>query len=270
MLNVLLILLNCYVQSSQTVVYKHFHGITWNGARDECKPFGLENRNDYLQESLISDEQEFWIGMAIYRELTPWIEIIGCFQIWKTDDNPFYSVPSIGMCKQHCDSKNMGYMFGYRKTNHNNCVCQPKYIIQSYRMPIKSCVSVVNFFVYQEYTGIVNMSLDPGHCTTICCGSCNKPTRNSNHLEGRRCSTSDQYIVGRCGQLVYKWGLDFFRSMTFCNNNNKLLLAPNYCHIEGQNSGQMSWTNVFREEVEIIKFKGNYVNFILLALIFFI
>ncbi|VDI50581.1 Hypothetical predicted protein [Mytilus galloprovincialis] len=45
--------------------------------------------------------------------------------------------------------------------------------------------------------------------------------------------------------------------MTFCNNNNKLLLAPNYCHGEGQYSGQMSWTNVFREEVEIIKLKDS-------------
>lgn len=61
----------------QTDVHQHFNGITWYEARDKCKPFGLENRDDYLQTSAILDEREFWIGKAIYREPTRWIEIIG-------------------------------------------------------------------------------------------------------------------------------------------------------------------------------------------------
>lgn len=66
------------VQSLQTDVHQH-NGITWNQARDKCKPFGLENRVDYLQKSAILDKREFWIGKAIYREPTRWIEIIGMF-----------------------------------------------------------------------------------------------------------------------------------------------------------------------------------------------
>ncbi|VDI31393.1 Hypothetical predicted protein, partial [Mytilus galloprovincialis] len=100
------------------------------------------------------------------------------------------------------------------------------------------------------------MSSDPGDCTTICCGSCNTPTQNNNHLEGRRCSSMNYRIAGSCGKGVHKWGLDYFRSLNFCIQNNMLLPASNYCQGKGIHQyGQMSWTNVFREEVEIIKTK---------------
>lgn len=65
------------VQSSQTSVLRHYPGITWNRARHQCKLYGLENRDDFLQKSVISNEREFWIGKAIYKKLTPQIEIIG-------------------------------------------------------------------------------------------------------------------------------------------------------------------------------------------------
>ncbi|VDI68640.1 Hypothetical predicted protein [Mytilus galloprovincialis] len=214
------------VQSSQTAVHQHFPGITWNGARDECKPFGLENRHDYLQE--ISDEQEFWIGKAIYKEPTPWIEIIGCYQIWSSHDHPFYSVTSIGTCKQKCDSKNMGRYFGYRKSHHDNCVCQPTYISRIYRRHIETCVSAENFFLYEVYNGTVYMSSDPGDCTTVCCGLCNMHTQSLNHLEGRRCSSVDNRIVGRCD--VNKDPVRCFSGVFFNVNGRRMLnVTDHFC-----------------------------------------
>ncbi|XP_076082979.1 uncharacterized protein LOC143054019 isoform X2 [Mytilus galloprovincialis] len=259
MLNVLLLIIWIpYGRSLQTIVHHHVPGITWNTARDICKPFDLENRHDYLQTSVIQDEQKFWIGQAIYKEPTPWIEIIGCYQIWENPDNPFHSVSSIGMCKHKCDSENImhiGSYFGYRKKNQSNCVCQPKLINGIYQKSMQSCHSSVNFFVYQDYDGLVSMSSDPGNCTTVCCDSCNTPKHLMNRLEGRRCSSVDNSIVGRCGSEVEKWDLDYFGSLDLCIQHNELLLASNYCQSQDKKSGVIAWTNVFREEIEIIKTK---------------
>lgn len=54
--------------------------LTWYNLESSKRPmqsYGLENRDDFLQKSVISNEREFWIGKAIYKKLTPWIEKIG-------------------------------------------------------------------------------------------------------------------------------------------------------------------------------------------------
>lgn len=61
------------------------------------------------------------------------------------------------------------------------------------------------------------------------------------------------------GKQDQQWGLDYFESINNCIKSNRLLPTSNYCLGKGRNTGQMSWTNVFREEVEIIKMKGNYM-----------
>ncbi|CAC5422645.1 unnamed protein product [Mytilus coruscus] len=180
-------------------------GITWDHAQDACKPNGLENREDYLRDSGMPDEHEFWIGKAIYRVPTQWIEIIGCSQIAEIPNHPFHSVASIGYCKRKCDYENMGRYFGYRQrvpnTQKQNCACLPNAINQTQQLDIQYCLNTTNFVLYREYNGTVTKSSDPGNCTTICCGNCNMKSGNDNRLEGRRCSSVNTKIVGRCGVI---------------------------------------------------------------------
>lgn len=70
------------------------------------------------------------------------------------------------------------------------------------------------------------------------------------------------------GTEIKRWNLDYFASLDLCIQNNRLLPASNYCQTERKQIGVMSWTNVFRDEIEIIKTKGNFVNFNLPGLIF--
>ncbi|CAG2185253.1 unnamed protein product [Mytilus edulis] len=254
MVNIQLIILVPYVRSVQTAVHHNFPGITWNAARDICKPFGLENRHDYLQA--IPDEQEFWIGKAIYKEPTPWIEIIGCFEIWETDDIPFYSVASIGKCKQKCDSEHMGSYFGYRKKLQSNCVCQLKFINQSYRSPIDSCDSSGSFFVYKDYKGPVGMSSDPGNCTTICCDSCNLPSLNINHLEGRRCSSVDTKIVGRCDSSVSESITQSTLSSIDISKGKQVKFTPSQSLTPAKRS-----KGIFKETTKSVKEDKNQTHF---------
>lgn len=55
------------------------------------------------------------------------------------------------------------------------------------------------FTFFEDYNGTVGQSSYPGNCTTICCGNCYGITVNGNNLEGRRCSSVNNYIVGLCG-----------------------------------------------------------------------
>ncbi|VDI68638.1 Hypothetical predicted protein, partial [Mytilus galloprovincialis] len=52
-----------------------------------------------------------------------------------------------------------------------------------------------------------------------------------------------------------RWGLDYFESLDFCIHNNKLLPDSGYCQENGTQYGMITWTNVFREENEILKTK---------------
>lgn len=58
------------------------------------------------------------------------------------------------------------------------------------------------------------------------------------------------------GSREFRWGLDYFGSLEFCTHKNRLLPTSNYCQRQNKHNGQISWTNVFREEFEIIKTKG--------------
>ncbi|CAC5424489.1 unnamed protein product [Mytilus coruscus] len=52
------------------------NGITWLEASTRCGEKGLEDNEDKLKDSDIQIEIEFWIGRAVYSELTPWIEVL--------------------------------------------------------------------------------------------------------------------------------------------------------------------------------------------------
>lgn len=56
------------------------------------------------------------------------------------------------------------------------------------------------------------------------------------------------------------WDKDYFKSLDLCIHKNGLFPASNYCQEKSKQSGQMTWTNVFRDEIEIMKTKGNFVK----------
>ncbi|XP_071143998.1 uncharacterized protein [Mytilus edulis] len=256
-----------FVKSSEESLRTDLYGITWDRAQDACKLHGLENRDKYLRESGIPNEHEFWIGKAIYRVPTRWIEIIGCFQISENHIHSFSTVASVGYCQHKCYSENMGSYFGYKRhirdTQTHNCVCLTNWMDKRQQRAIQYCVNSKHFFVYRNYNGTVRNSSDTGNCTTICCGNCKMNTANGNNLEGRRCSSENITIVGRCvlgirQDFGFKWGLNYSGSLNYCMNKNATLAPSNYCQIIDKHSGfegQISWTNVFREEIEIIKVK---------------
>ncbi|CAG2251813.1 unnamed protein product [Mytilus edulis] len=180
-------------KSSQKAVHEDIYGITWNYAKEACKPYGLENREDFIRRSGIRNENEFWIGKAIYRVPTRWFEII-------------------------------------------------------------------------DYNGTVGKSSNPGNCATTCCGNCKSITANGNNLEGRRCSSGNNAIVGRCGtrnNSAYTWALDYYGSLDYCRKRNASLPSSNYCQQIDTNSeftGQISWINVFREEIKLIKIEDSNID----------
>lgn len=55
----------------------HKNKKTWTAASDECNGNGLEFDKKMLTDIEGSVNKEFWIGMAIYRVTTPWIELVG-------------------------------------------------------------------------------------------------------------------------------------------------------------------------------------------------
>lgn len=50
---------------------------TWPAASDRCGSNGLEFDGNILKIIDLVSKKEFWIGMAIFRVTTPWIEIVG-------------------------------------------------------------------------------------------------------------------------------------------------------------------------------------------------
>lgn len=76
-------------------------------------------------------------------------------------------------------------------------------------------------------------------------------------------------LLGTQQNSGFKWDLDYYGSLNYCMHRNRLLSSSDYCQIkdtEDPYQGQISWTNVFREEVEIIRTQGKYVHFILFGL----
>lgn len=70
------------------------NAINWFEANTECGGTGLEHNSDKLKNSDIPVESEFWIGQAVYSELTPWIEVFGMYVFFmheyvKTLTGPF-------------------------------------------------------------------------------------------------------------------------------------------------------------------------------------
>lgn len=71
-------------------------------------------------------------------------------------------------------------------------------------------------------------------------------------------------FIGRGSNI---WFQDYFTSLDLCMQRNGLLQDSAYCQRQMKQTGQMSWTNVFREEVEIIKTEGKFVRSTLSGLI---
>lgn len=56
---------------------------TWSQAYKICGPQGLENEDNILKTENIPDEQDFWIGIAVYSVVTEWLEGIGIIYIFQ-------------------------------------------------------------------------------------------------------------------------------------------------------------------------------------------
>ncbi|CAC5412684.1 unnamed protein product [Mytilus coruscus] len=109
--------------------------------------------------------------------------------------------------------------FGYRQlirdTQTHNCACLPNGVDQIQERDIQYCLDSTHFFLY---TG----------------------TRQKSTF------------------TAFKWGIDYYSSLDYYMKRNALLPSSNFCQkIDTQSSlkGVISCTNVFREEIEMIKMK---------------
>lgn len=55
------------------------NAMTWLEASNSCGEQGLEDNEEKLKDSGIQIEIEFWIGRAVFSEMTPWIEVLGMY-----------------------------------------------------------------------------------------------------------------------------------------------------------------------------------------------
>ncbi|CAG2207163.1 unnamed protein product [Mytilus edulis] len=88
--------------------------MTWLEASTSCGEQGLEDNEDKIKNSGIQIKIEFWIGRAVYSEITPWIELLGCTS--STDTGlKVYKVETIGQCQHKCDAEQVfGYAYKHR------------------------------------------------------------------------------------------------------------------------------------------------------------
>lgn len=56
---------------------KHDGAVTWLEASDRCSKNGLEFKENVLKEFDVLQGNVFWLGKAIYRKTSEWIEILG-------------------------------------------------------------------------------------------------------------------------------------------------------------------------------------------------
>lgn len=238
-----------YYVNARSNVRHMSNAINWFEANTECGGTGLEHNSDKLKNSDIPVESEFWIGQAVYSELTPWIEVFGCIRSINTSINVF-KVESIGKCQQKCHAEEL---FGYKYEGlQMNCVCFTKVIPTELN---SACQTTRDFLIHRYYSGDIKDDLvDPGNCVTLCCGDCH--AKQNNMLVGRNCDAADADIVGRCGQYA-QWGQNYNNSRKGCWQRNKLLLSPTFCTSRTNPflfNGIKAWTNVFREKFDVVKY----------------
>ncbi|CAC5420808.1 unnamed protein product [Mytilus coruscus] len=212
---------------------KYPHGVTAIDANDKCGPAGLENDPLVLTKISELDGREFWIGLGIYTQLTPWIETLGCFLLNMKPSNERF-VSSAGLCQQECST---GY-FSYNLTNSAN---------------LSSCLTTANtVLVYEIYNGTtITSGAKNGLCTTLTC-----VPPHAVDVEASLCEGGDYNINSLCEDGMQptstaSWGLSQNQISEDCWNKDKLLLHSNACQYFGHTLLARAWTNVFREEKEV-------------------
>lgn len=219
----------------------HTEQKTWQAASDECGSNGLEFNEKVLTKNDALVDTEFWIGMAIYRVISPWIEVLGCSVV--PDGEEVTKSPSIVLCQNQCQS----YQFFSYSESTGNCFCQH---YKSSLFNIKGCIATNESkysFIYKAYTEHVSDNGD-GKCTTLLCRSGDNGLKSSNctgdYSRTSKCSTYDGHESA--------WGESYSTSRKKCLERFQLLLSPEtYCKTNNHSSeGINLWTNVFRAETE--------------------
>ncbi|CAG2200831.1 unnamed protein product [Mytilus edulis] len=215
----------------------HTERKTWKAAFVECGSNGLEFDENVLINIDVRSDKEFWIGMAIYRVTTPWIEVLGCYA--EPSGKEVFKTPSIVLCQKQCETYPL---FGYSELTES-CFCQHNEN-SSFTSECRDTHYSHFSFVYKVYTGHVSDN-DDGECTTLFCSV------GDNGLKSAHCNdTTDSgrinngYIVG--------WGKPYLTSKQMCLERFQLLLPPEtYCQSNIHTVESIrSWTNVFRAETK--------------------
>ncbi|XP_052086599.1 uncharacterized protein LOC127723923 [Mytilus californianus] len=237
-----IILLACVLDIKSVIAHSfpsdraiHTDSKTWKAASFRCGNNGLEFDKKTLKNIAMLQDKEFWIGMAIYRISTSWIEILGTKH-----------GPSIVSCQKQCESYQF---FGYSEST-KKCFCQHNKDNERNSYNISGCIEEndSNYsFVYKVFTGHVSNNGD-GECTTLFCKT------GSNGLKSANCNDDTNTArISRCND-GYKvgWGKPYLTSKQLCLERFQLLLPPEtYCQTNNHTfEGIPSWTNVFRAKTE--------------------
>ncbi|CAC5422649.1 unnamed protein product [Mytilus coruscus] len=223
------------------------YGVNWNKAYLSCGVNGLEIVEEVLKRSDVLENQQFWIGKTPI--FTPWIELIGCYEVHGLNKTELNSLNTRGECQKKCQHVKH---FGFKKTSSRRCVCIPDEVLIDNQKNMSACEESYFYYVYKEFRGKVVDSDDPGNCMTLCCGDCSRGNIESYMFEGRNCDARDLSTIARCEDRNSSyWGATQNEGVTFCASKQQLLLPSTFCHEPGNSkfSGILAWTNVFREQI---------------------
>ncbi|XP_071143997.1 uncharacterized protein [Mytilus edulis] len=223
-------------------------GITAHDAQAKCGIFGLVNDPLILTQLPELYDQEFWTGLGIFTQLTPWIETRG-YILLNNKPSTEFTKKSVGLCQKECSTEYFGY---YKDTG--SCFCLDNNEIQlteTESILSDSNSNVEKVLVYKIYNGKLNIDeAENGLCSTLVCIPPHDKNLVAAHCEG----TSS--IKGVCEDgmpltLVSNWNIHQNEAFTNCWNQNKLLLNASGCDYFASNLKSTAWTNVFREEIEV-------------------
>ncbi|XP_076083283.1 uncharacterized protein LOC143054239 isoform X2 [Mytilus galloprovincialis] len=222
-------------------------GLTPTEAQTKCGASGLvHDPLVWIKKSELCG-REVWTCQGIFTQLSPWIEIVGCFFLRKQPTRVFKR-SSPGYCEQACSTEYFGL------SGKDSCICfDIKYIQFNSTLNISSCKTSNDeaVLLYKVYNGTIKRyKTEHGLCSTL---TCTKP----DVLDEVPC-TADPGIQSLCengmrSSLVQYWSFSQNQSFTNCSNQNRLLLNSSACQYFAHNLTVPAWTNVFREEIEVEK-----------------
>ncbi|XP_076083545.1 uncharacterized protein LOC143054424 [Mytilus galloprovincialis] len=229
-------------------------GITAIDAQTKCGTAGLENDPLLLTQVSQLHGQEFWTGQGIFIQLTPWIEIIGCFLLNNTPST-VNTTKSVGLCQKECSTEYFGY------NENGSCSCFEKIEIRlNETESLLSCnnSNSKNVLVYKIYNGKreINEAVN-GLCSTLICTPpyvevlAAAPCKGTSSIKGV-CEDGQPSTT-----LRSIWNLQWNQALTNCWKQSKLLLNSSVCQYPIKNLRATAWTNVFREEIEIQRIIDN-------------